>query len=86
MGVREGTPPWAIFLFQMFLNYLSHKLEKIQITFSKSDNLSMNGNFRLHLYQYCYIKKAFSKKKLTFDPRQGPRFLPWAINLYICKH
>ena len=31
-NMEEGTLPSAIFLFQIFLNYLSHKCVKIEIT------------------------------------------------------
>ena len=53
--IGEGNLPWAIFRFRIFSNYLSRKSEKIKITFWKSDNLTMIGNFYLDFYQYYYI-------------------------------
>ena len=73
--IGEGTLPWAILRFRIFLNS-SQKLEKIKITV---------GNFCLDLYQYYYKKKRF-QKNLTFGPRQGSRPLPWAIHLHLYKH
>ena len=46
----EGTLPWAIFRFRIFLNHLLQKFEKIKITVQKGDNLTMYGNFCLDSY------------------------------------
>ena len=38
--IGEGILLSAIFRFRIVLNYLSHKFEKIKITFWQSDNLT----------------------------------------------
>ena len=48
--IGEGTLPWAIFHFRIFLNYSWQKFEKIKITVRKSDNLSVYEDFYLDLY------------------------------------
>ena len=53
--VGESILPWAIFLFRIFFNYLSHKFKNIKITVWKSDELTTTGNFGLDFYRYHYI-------------------------------
>ena len=41
--IGQRTLPWAIFRFQIFLNYFLQKFEKIKIMVWKSDNLTILG-------------------------------------------
>ena len=79
--IGEVTVPWAIFHLRIFLNYLSHKFEKIKITVWNNGSLIMNGNFGLDIYRYYYIEKAFPKK--NWHLAQG-RVLYSCLGPYIC--